>query len=351
MIQKHKYLTLDAIRGVAAIFVLTRHSGDLFGGWQFIHSYLAVDLFFVMSGFVISVAYDESLLSTKLSVIDFIKVRVIRLYPLYLLALVLSILLTLHHAGHDLSAFNWAGLSVQVFLGLLLIPSPISTGNLFPLNGPSWSIFFEIIANVAYAKFRFYLTNRALLLVMVVSAFILTSYVLVKHNMDFGFNWKNGIGGLPRVLYSFAAGVMIYRLRKIMLYKRISNNWMTLLVLSIVMLLLGLPVTHYVELYDLLVVLVIFPTLVLFSTYIEPTTNSKLETVYGILGLTSYAIYIFQVPFVWAYSGMFIKQGYTSMLPGLVAVFTLFALSMLLDKFYDQPVRRWMRRNFLDTTK
>lgn len=59
MIQKHKYLTLDAIRGVAAIFVFTQHAGQLFGGRQFLHSYLAVDLFFVMSGFVISVAYDR----------------------------------------------------------------------------------------------------------------------------------------------------------------------------------------------------------------------------------------------------------------------------------------------------
>jgi len=79
IIQKHKYLTLDAIRGVAAIFVFIQHAPFLFGGLKFEHAYLAVDIFFVMSGFVIALAYTESMASRKLSKIDFIKIRAIRL--------------------------------------------------------------------------------------------------------------------------------------------------------------------------------------------------------------------------------------------------------------------------------
>ncbi len=351
MIQKHKYLTLDAIRGVAAIFVLTRHAGELLGGWQFLHSYLAVDLFFVMSGFVISVAYDEGLSSKKLSVIEFLKIRTIRLYPLYFLALMFSILLTVHYAIHHNDAFNWTGLSVQILLGLILIPSPFPGTGLFPLNGPSWSIFFEVIANALYAKFKFHLTKKVLLSVMVVSALMLTICVLMKHNMDFGFNWKNGIGGFPRVMYSFWGGVLIYQIRKKLQFGKIFNPWISLLMLLIVMLLLSMPVKVYTEIYDLMVVLIVFPILVLFSTYIEPTRNTTLEKIYSVLGMTSYAIYIFQAPFVWAYSGIFMKHGFTSMLSGIIAVFVLFSLSLLLDFFYDQPIRRWLRNKFLVATK
>ena len=332
------------------MFVLTRHAGDLFGGWQFQHSYLAVDLFFVMSGFVISVAYDEGLSSGKLSVADFLKVRAIRLYPLYFLALVFSVFLTVNYAVHHGPAFGWAGLSVQILLGLMLIPSPIPGTGLFPLNGPSWSIFFEAIANALYAKFRSYLTNNVLLYAMAASALMLATFVFVKHNMDFGFNWKNGIGGFPRVIYSFAAGLLVYRIRKNLQFWKIFNNWMTALLLSLVMLLLGLPITLYAGVYDLIAVLFLFPALVLAATYVEPSPNAGLEKIYALLGLTSYAIYIFQAPFIWAYSDAFMTHGYVSMGPGLVGVVALFSLSLLLDKFYDQPVRRWLRCKFLGVT-
>jgi len=229
----------------------------------------------------------------------------------------------------------------------MLIPSLFSGDKLFPLNGPSWSIFLEVIANFHYAKFRLYLTNKALCYVMGISAVTLIIYVYKNHNMNFGFNWDNGIGGFPRVLYSFAAGVLIYRVRDSLLFKKISSNLLSLLIFLIVMLLLGLPIANYTELYELMVVLVLFLILVLLASYVEPHKSAKLGTIYATLGFTSYAIYILQVPFVYAYSAVFLKHGYTSMVQGFIIIFLLFCISLLLDMFYDQPVRRWMRNHFL----
>lgn len=351
MIHKHKYLTLDAIRGVAAIFVFTQHAGQLFGGWQFLHAYLAVDLFFVMSGFVISVAYDESLLSKKLSVVDFLKIRAIRLYPLYFLALFLSVMLTINHARHDISPFDWSGFSIQIILGLMLIPSLFSGDKLFPLNGPSWSIFFEVLANFFYAKCRPYLSNKTLGFILAISAVALIILVCKNHSMNFGYEWVNWIGGLPRVLYSFAAGVLIYRVRESLTLKKKFNNFLSLLILLIVMLILGLPIANYTEIYELIVVLLLFPMLVFIATYVEPHKNEKLGKIYATLGFTSYAIYILQAPIVYAYSAVFLKHGHTSMLQGFIVLFLLFCISLVLDMFYDQPVRRWMRGYFSGKSK
>jgi peptidoglycan/LPS O-acetylase OafA/YrhL len=352
LIPKHKYLSLDAIRGVAAIFVFTRHADGLFWGISFPHSYLAVDLFFVMSGFVIAVAYDSALASRQLSAVNFLKIRAIRLYPLYFLALMSSILLIAHHAEHIAGIYHWSSLLIEIFLGIFMIPTIAPGDVLFPLNGPSWSIFFELIANGIYGKSCCYLTNKMLYYSMGASAAFLMFFVRQNHNMDIGWNWGSVLGGFPRVIYSFAAGLVIYRIRKILRFRSISNNYATLLVLSVTALILGFPVTQYSELFDLIAVLAFFPTLVLFSTYVEPTSKFKLENICALLGLTSYAIYILQAPFIGAYTGLFSKHvHHTFMSNGIIAVLILFVLSLLLDLYYDQPARRWLRHRFSDAKK
>lgn len=169
--------------------------------------------------------------------------------------------------------------------------------------------------------------------------------------MDFGFNWKNSIGGLPRVFYSFGAGVLIYRVLKAFPYEKIFNSWLSLLILLIVVFLLGLPTVKYTEVYELMVVLILFPVLVLFATYVEPHKNTKLIAIYSTLGLTSYGVYILQLPFIYAYSTVFMKHGYHSILQGITAVFVLFFTALMIDKLYDKPVRKWMKSKFLGDRK
>src|ERR1700679_45238 len=153
---RRKYHTLDGIRGVAAIMVLVFHAGSYFGalGIQISksESYLAVDLFFVLSGFVIAEAYAKRL-SKGPSAVDFMKIRVIRLYPLYLLGLLIGTVFILGHLRlGDNSLNQWSGsiLAKDFLCALFMLPTPFSS-SLYPINLPSWSLLFELIVNGLYA--------------------------------------------------------------------------------------------------------------------------------------------------------------------------------------------------------
>src|SRR6185312_1216171 len=79
---------LNGMHGIAAILIVVRHTAPIFGQNPFSESYLAVDLFFVLSGVVIANAYESKLLE-GMEVAQFAKIRLIRLYPLYALSLFL----------------------------------------------------------------------------------------------------------------------------------------------------------------------------------------------------------------------------------------------------------------------
>lgn len=158
---KPHYDLLDGLRGVAALMVIFYHVFEAFAtspiDQQFNHGYLAVDFFFILSGFVIGYAYDDrwKTMTTK----DFIKRRLIRLHPMVVLGAVLGVI-----AFCIQGCEKWDGTHVSIsmvmlalLINLFLIPAvpgsgPEIRGNgeMFPLNGPSWSLFFEYIGNIMY---------------------------------------------------------------------------------------------------------------------------------------------------------------------------------------------------------
>ena len=75
---RRSFVTLDGLRGIAALAVVTRHAPYFRN--PFFESYLAVDFFFVLSGFVLAHAYGQRLRG-NLSILDFVKIRIVRLYP------------------------------------------------------------------------------------------------------------------------------------------------------------------------------------------------------------------------------------------------------------------------------
>jgi len=332
---------------------------DFCGGISFPHSYLAVDLFFVMSGFVISSAYDKNLVSGKLSIPSFLKIRAIRLYPLYALALIFALggnilqtaleALGLHHFKSHQGHFSWVDLSLQLLFGVLLVPCPIPRSNvvLFPLNLTSWSVFLEVIVNWFYATYRKWLTNNVCYVVLGLSGAALGISVMLAGDLDVGSSWGNGLGGFPRVFYSFTAGLLIARIRETLPFATRFTNLGTLLMLSFVVILLGTAITGYTQLYDLVVVLLIFPALVLASSFVEPSLDSKCANIYGAMGQASYGIYILQISVIWICSFIFVKYSNTTMMPGVLTIIILVAASLLIDRYYDQPVRRWLKAKYL----
>src|SRR5271170_6431289 len=89
---RHVLVTMDGVRGVAAICVMLGHFVVPLGVNHVLvsSSFFAVDIFFCLSGFVLCYSYEDRL-DHGLSAIDFIKLRLIRLYPIYIAGLALGV--------------------------------------------------------------------------------------------------------------------------------------------------------------------------------------------------------------------------------------------------------------------
>ncbi|RDC62536.1 hypothetical protein AHMF7616_01130 [Adhaeribacter pallidiroseus] len=259
---KQHFEVLDGLRGVAALAVVIFH----FLEWVFPdvnknfigHGFLAVDFFFCLSGFVIGYAYDNRI--RQMGIKEFFKLRLIRLHPLVILGSVLGLLGFLWDPFAAPSA-NEAGKIALLFVGsLFMIPLPLikeRAFNLFAFNAPSWSLFWEYVANILYV-FIFYKVGRRSLATCTFLAAI--GIILVSYragNLLGGWSKDNFLDGGARMAYSFLAGLFLYR-----------SNWMLknrlgfvglaiLLFLAFIM-----PGSKWNWLTEALVVLFYFPLLV-----------------------------------------------------------------------------------------
>ena len=128
--------TLNGMRGVSALAVVLFHAEALAGTQMAPGGYLAVDLFFVLSGLVIAHAYEGWLLQT-LTPIAFMRHRLIRFYPLYLLGLVLGVgLMTLEILVSPPAVLTPGQVTGATVAGLAFLPAPFGT-SLYPLNVPA----------------------------------------------------------------------------------------------------------------------------------------------------------------------------------------------------------------------
>ncbi len=175
---KPHYHLLDGLRGVAALVVICFHIGEDFATnnltHYFSHGYLAVDFFFMLSGFVIGYAYDDR--RNSMSVGTFIKRRVIRLHPMVIVGALFGAVMFYGQGSEYLNVKSvpLALLAFATLLNMLLVPAWSGVevrgfGEIFPLNGPAWSLFFEYIANLLYVLFiRKLSTHRLALLVFAI---------------------------------------------------------------------------------------------------------------------------------------------------------------------------------------
>lgn len=228
---KPHYDLLDGLRGVAALMVIWYHifEGYAFAGGGMIetfnHGYLAVDFFFILSGFVIGYAYDDRW-GKSLTMKNFFQRRLIRLHPMVVMGAVLGAV-TFCIQG----SMQWDGTHVllsMVMLSLLctifFIPAMPGVGyevrgngEIFPLNGPCWSLFFEYIGNILYALFIRRLSNKALAVLTGLLGIALALFAIfnVSGYGNMGVGWTldviNFTGGLLRMLFPFSMGMLLSR--------------------------------------------------------------------------------------------------------------------------------------------
>jgi peptidoglycan/LPS O-acetylase OafA/YrhL len=160
--------SLNLLRGLAALAVVLFHASPIFGRQMAPSGYLAVDLFFILSGFVIAHVYDPRF-AAGLTARSFILARMARFWPLFALGTVIgagwTLLENVVSPPAALSISETLGISA---LSLLYIPR-ITGADLFPLNVPAWSLFFELIVNAAFAIFFAASRTRWLLVVIAVA--------------------------------------------------------------------------------------------------------------------------------------------------------------------------------------
>lgn len=355
--EKRIFHTLDALRGIAAIAVVTLHYKDFFRPFAATHAYLAVDLFFIMSGVVIENAYAPSF-ARGMSVLEFAKIRLIRLYPLYIVALAIA---TLGAVGSFFgnNKFGFAdlqSLATSALASLVFAPSPgaASGGYIFPLDPAFWSLLFELAVNILYALLWSRLrSTRTLILVMAASGAIVAMAGPYFGGIDFGPGRTDAdvIIGFARATFGFLCGVALFRasadLRAAPERAPTAVDLVGLLaVIGCVTPLLFQKAGAWNGIVDAAAALLVFPAIVWCAMRIE--LHGPLRGLSSILGESSYAVYVLHLPVLAVVAAVSARLGDPLVagapFSGVAVILALIAACRGLDKIYDAPARRWLRR-------
>ena len=330
---KQKYLGLDGMRGVAAFAVVVFHLREWLGDTPlFQGGYLAVDLFFVLSGFVIAHAYDARL-AEGLGPVAFMRLRAIRLLPLLALGTGLGAMLALSTPGGPAAWRILAGFCANA-VGL---PSPFHGRRIFELDPPAWSLFYELLANAGFAVAFRWLGGKALGAIALISFAVLVVLGVQHGSLDGGMTLSGAPMGLARVGVSFPLGVLLHRNRA--LWSALVPAPPQVLLLAMTVLALALPLPASLRLaFDLGFVALLSPLLVMAGASLR--TERRESRALVLLGLLSYPVYLLHAPIKRAF------EHYAPAIPSSLAALLVVVLSGLAalaaDRFYDVPVRRWL---------
>lgn len=349
---KPHYEVLDGLRGSAAILVVLFHIMGMTVSWadtgQLLHhAALAVDFFFVLSGFVIAFAYDDrwKTMSTR----QFILIRLVRLHPLVLLGAVLGLLSFLI----DPFATNQRAISISTVLSYfalacLLLPYPALPNrwtDTHSLNSPAWSLLQEYIGNLAYALVLRRLSTFALGVLVLLAGALLAWCAWDKNTLDLGSYWETMWQGTARMAFSFMMGLWLYRIRD--RFPKIRLGWIAaslVLIAVFAMPLMPKEWPHANGLYEVTMVIVVFPLLILCGAHSQ---IGKIEmAVCKFAGRISYPVYILHYPFLLIYMNFvtFTKPDLqTAHIAGAASFVIVMVFAWLAVKFFDEPVRNWLK--------
>lgn len=335
------------MRGVAAVVVVLRHAVAIKPFDPLPHAGLAVDFFFVLSGFVIAHAYERKLADGGMSFGEFVRIRLIRLYPLLALgaALAAAVLLAELAAARDPGD---TARGVIYALGSFVI-LPLSTGPLAPpdyfgdtvfLNSPEWSLFYELAINVVYAAIAVRLTNRRLLAVIALAALWLLLQPLYLGHV--AADWFTFASGPPRVLFSFNAGVLLFRLHH---NHRPQQGPLSSAFLALALVVCLLSPGRYGDLAGVALTLGALPAIVWLAASADLAPWARRLSDWA--GRLSYPVYILHLPLLRLLNpslGRLLGPFAHSPATLLIQVAAIVSLSAIALLGFDQPVRRWLIR-------
>jgi peptidoglycan/LPS O-acetylase OafA/YrhL len=362
---KKHLLILDALRGIAAIMVIIMHTFELFckGDYHKLfvnHGYLAVDFFFMLSGYVMAHAYDDRW--HQMTIRDFFKRRLIRLHPLIILGMTLgAIFFFLQEAPvfPKIANTTVSQLLLVMLIGYTLIPIPVSMdirgwNEMHPLNGPGWSLFLEYIANILHALILRRLPKLLFLLLVCIAAAATFHLGLTNKSGDFIGGWSLEPEqlriGFTRLLYPYMAGML---LRRMVALKAGKNTFLLCGILLILVLAFprvgGYDNVWTNGLYESIVVVFVFPVIIYLGA-IGNVRYAITEKICTFLGDVSYPLYITHFPFICVYYAWVSNNDVTmeeGAPIGILLIIGSIAFAYAALKWYDLPVRTWLAKKLL----
>jgi peptidoglycan/LPS O-acetylase OafA/YrhL len=324
-----RFAALDGLRAVAALGVLLYHVA----GWTgrpggFAHGYLAVDFFFCLSGFVLAHAFERRQIGWP----AYLWIRVVRIWPLLVLSTLIGAVLTSRH-----SPPFWPNLA----RGLLLIPRmghPVdwSFPTLFPFNPLAWSLCLEVIVSVLWFPLR-RLPDLGLMAIVLLSGAMMVYVAWTLNGIETGWDQATFWWGVARASLGFSLGWVCWR------YRALAPRPRLVLPALALMGAMAMPVLPWNGLYDLACVAVLFPLLVLVGAHDPKGAAGVLCRTTGDLSYPLYAMHWA----TWAVMLRLYPGVWKLPLPawfGVVGVIVALAVAWVAFRFYDAPVRRWLRK-------
>lgn len=373
---KPRYEILDGLRGVASMMVVAYHLFETYSHdpmHQILnHGYLAVDFFFVLSGFVIGYAYDDRW--NRMILKDFFKRRLVRLHPMVIMGTLIGALL--FYFG-DCSAFPlisetpWWKMLLLFLLGCTMLPALTSWdirgwSETNSLNGPTWSLTLEYIANILYALFIRHFSKTLLCIFVIGTAFLtidltmnLDVFNLFSANRSAAYTVIGGWSitpdqiyiGMTRLLYPFFMGLLLSRINKLIKIKR-GFWWCSVLIIVM----LAMPRIGGMEnmwmngAYEAFCILIICPLIVAIGAGSD-IKGKKSVAVCTFLGEISYPLYITHFPLVYMQIAWANNHPDAPLGTVICLSVSIFILSVGLAygslKLYDIPVREWLKKHWL----
>ena len=374
---KQRYEILDGLRGVAALMVIIFHFFELYSfgnpSKQIInHGYLAVDFFYVLSGFVLGYAYDDRW--DKMSYWDFYKRRLIRLHPMVIAGSLLG--MCYFFLGECINSPNIESVNplyffLTIIMSILMIPCPAQMdirgwGETNSFNGPNWTLTYEYIVNILYS-----LIFRRLHTIIIGILTLASALLLVNLTCNFDiFNVMNEresnkytvIGGwsltscelcvgFTRLFYPYFAGYLVYRLK---LKIRIPYSFIICSISLITFLSMprlekeGYPIFNGI--YEAIVIILIFPLVIIIGAG-DTTKNEILTKICKFIGELSYPIYITHYPIIYmnsAWTSFHMKDSlFNKIMLSIGSFFIMVFNAYSLIELYDKPVRKWLANKYL----
>jgi peptidoglycan/LPS O-acetylase OafA/YrhL len=374
-VREKRYEVLDGLRGVAAISVMLMHYSENTPHSLFKHADIAVDLFFILSGFVLMHSYRNKLV-LGLSAREYIKKRIIRLYPMFAISMAIGIPALFAAVAIGLADYPQRSIIVASLNNLLFIPylgdygvaNMVSTaahlpvdkftvGEIFPANPSAWSLFFEMVASVALLVL-IRLQRRDLIRIIVASAILLlgTGVLLgFEHKNSipifFGAGWgtRNFFVGFIRVAYGFTTGVLIYSLHESQMPLKFGKALSAIVRNDIALYLLFIAAVAFPlgikGLFPMAVIFVVAPLMVYRGASIEPSGRVGARLAH-FLGWLSYPIYCLHFP-IGRLVFMYFPGSEARPIQAIaLSVALTIGISVIATKLIEEPVRAYLTKRF-----